>query len=90
VSRGPSAVADGPRDASPITGALSVGPTATDRLQGLRRRHNKQPTVVVFIDLHYSARPVAVTKFSKSSILDKVPEGSTLILELSEFPYNTV
>ena len=37
---------------------------------------NKQPTVVVFIDI---LTALTVQKFSKSSMLDKVPEGSTLI-----------
>jgi len=32
----------------------------------------------------------AVAKFSKSSVWSKVPEGSTLIFEVPEFPYNTV
>ena len=46
----------------------------------IRRGRNKQSTVVVFIDLLTAlTRPAAVTKFSKPSILDKVPEGSTLI-----------
>ena len=34
--------------------------------------------------------PLAVAKFSKSRVWGKVLEGSTRILETSEFPYNTV
>ena len=31
-----------------------------------------------------------MAKFSKSGLYDKVPEGSALILEITEFPFNTV
>ena len=33
---------------------------------------------------------LAMAKFSKSRVWDKVSERSTLFLELPEFPYNTV
>jgi len=31
--------------------------------------------------------PWAVVKFSKFRVRDKIPKGSTLILEVPEFPY---
>ena len=32
----------------------------------------------------------AEAKFSKSGVPDKFPEGSTIILEIPEFPFNTL
>ena len=55
--------------------ALFASPTSS-----IRHRRNKHPTAVFFIDLSISLRrPAAVTQFSKFSVLDKVPKGSTLI-----------
>jgi len=33
---------------------------------------------------------LSMVKFSKSGVWDKVPEGSTLIMEILKFPYNTL
>ena len=41
------------------------------------------------VDNTYDRRR-AVVKFLKSGVWDEVPEGSTIILEIAEFPYKTV
>jgi len=86
-----SAFAGGPCDTRPITGTLSVGPTATERprlcllrwrgLYGKGATNSQvELTIVVFTDLLTALMKLAtVTKVSKSSISDKVPKGCTLI-----------
>ena len=88
-----SFVANGPRDARPTYNWHAKCRQNSDRpgaalfaapARSIRRRRNKQPAVVVFIDLLTALmKPAAMMKFSKSSILDKVSEGSALIFGLT-------
>ena len=47
--------------------------------------HHSRAKLITRFDDRY-----AVAKFSKSGVQDKAPEGSALILEITEFPFNTV
>ena len=92
-----SAVAVGLHDARPITGTLSADPTVTDQAQllfaapasSIRHRCNKQPTLVLIDLLTAVTKSAAVTKFSKSSILDS-PGEIPLFLGIIKLPYNSV
>jgi len=59
----------------------AVGPSSPGAV------NTRPPAVAVYIAFADGRR--AVAKFPKSGVWDKVPEGSSLILEIPEFPQNT-